>query len=122
MRIDWKAMYSAKNGQCLYVWCCVILEIQEILVPSVSIPKLNSERAIDINVGKPVCLENSNLYMLHFSAMFMQVGTIFFWVIPPMTITFLVVRYLVCTRWCSYEKLTSLFAMEEKAQGFAELS
>jgi hypothetical protein len=79
-------------------------------------------RAIDINVGKPVCLENSNLYMLHFSAMFMQVGTIFFWVIPPMIITFLVVRYLVCTRWCSYEKLTSLFAMEEKAQGFAELS
>jgi hypothetical protein len=34
-------------------------------------------RAIDINVGKPVCLENSNLYMLHFSAMFMQVGTFF---------------------------------------------
>ena len=26
MRIYWKAMYSAKNGQCLYVWCCVILE------------------------------------------------------------------------------------------------
>ena len=49
-------------------------------------------------------------------------GTIFFWLIPPMIITFLVVRYLVCTRWCSYEKLTSLFAKEEKAQGFAELS
>ena len=47
---------------------------------------------------------------------------VFFWVIPPMIITFSVVRYLVCTRWCSYEKLTSLFAMEEKAQGFAELS
>ena len=43
-----------------------------------------SERAIDINVGKPVFfVENSNLYMLHFSAMFM-VGTIFFWgLFPP---------------------------------------